>query len=849
MIRNHIFVCRLPAKPYSEALLKTCMKIIFHRLFILGGIVLLSGNLQAAPLSAEEYEYLKAKGEIVFAVQPNYAPFEFARKKQLSGMNVELAQWMAAYMGFKIRFEPAPLSEALELLRTGEVDAMTSLVQTSERNDEFDFSSLLKTTPITLFVRSDNEVIREISDLEGQRVAIMASSHVLEILQRNKVMCEIKFVSTIKESIALVMAGEADAMIGNELVAHHHLVAAESNDLKAVGDPLFTTRLCMAVRDGDDMLRGIINKGIAHAQQNGTLYRIQGKWLGSEYAQHRPPLRAYLLIVSGVALAVVGTILMILLWNRNLHRKVKERTRQHAESEERLRQFFENSPDAVFILDRKGTIVASNSRACKSVKMKKNELLSKTVYDLVPSTFHNSVDDNMRMWFSGELKQCEGSSMASDGSVTPVEMTGTLLTLDGQKVLQLHSRDIALRKEAEGKIHAARQMAEDSKEMAEQAREIAENASRAKSEFLANMSHEIRTPLNGIVGMAELLADTSLSVEQENCTDTILQSTNGLLNIINHVLDISKIEAGQMDVRESSLDLREMCKNIHLRFQSEAKQNGIKIHCACQDDVPLYVVGDEGLLEQVLVNLVGNAIKFTHQGSVALNIERQSSGSGGDLYFQIIDTGIGIPKEQQASIFEKFTQVDGSAKRMYGGTGLGLAICKQLIELMGGKIGLISSSGRGSTFFFNLALSPANHPAEPKKPRGDHVEILLRPGVKVLLVEDNKVNQQVAAAILRKAGCLVDIAGNGQDAIQQIRKDTYDVVLMDCQMPVMDGFEATARIRAMHSDIAQIPIIAITAHAMKDDRKKCLDGGMNDYISKPVSRKDLVALINKYAGG
>ena len=815
------------------------MRTLFHKLSVVAVITLFAGNLQADHLSDEEYEYLKAKGEIVFAVQPQHAPFEFSSKRQLSGMNVELAQWMASDMGFKVRFEAAPLAEAIELLRSGEVDAMTSLFQTPKRNDAFDFSTPLKRTPISLFIRSDNTAIRSISDLDGQRVAIMASSYAMEILQHHNVICKIKFVPTVKECIDLVETGEVDAMIGNELVTRHHLYLEKSSDLKAVGNPLFTARLCMAVRNGNNMLRGILNKGISRARKSGTLYKIQGKWLGSEYSKHHVPLRTYLLIGSVATLAVTSIIFMILLWNRNLHREVEQRTRQHAESEERLRQFFENSPDAVFILDRQGAIVATNSCACKSVKMEKNELLSKTVYDLVPPAFHGIVDDNMRMWFSGELSQCEGTSMASDGSVTPVEMTGTLLTLDGQKVLQLHTRDIALRKEAEEKLHAAHQMAEEAKEMAE-------NASLAKSEFLANMSHEIRTPLNGIVGMAQLLADTPLSDEQKNCTETILQSSGGLLKIINHVLDISKIEAGQMDVRESVIDLREMCENIRQQFQPRADEDNVKLRCACQEEVPLYVVGDEGLVEQVLVNLVGNALKFTHQGSVTLNIERHKNGSTGELYFQIIDTGIGIPKEQQATIFEKFIQVDGSAKRMYGGTGLGLSICKQLIELMGGKIGLISSSGHGSTFFFNLALLPANHPAKPKGPRSDPMKTLVRPGVKVLLVEDNRVNQQVAEAILRKAGCLVDTAGNGQDAIQQIRKDSYDVVLMDCQMPVMDGFEATSRIRAMHDEIAQVPIIAITAHAMKDDQQKCIDGGMNDYISKPVSRKDLIALINKY---
>lgn len=816
------------------------MLIRFHSRAALVALVLLVGGVRAAPLSDAEHVYLADKGELVFAVQPDSAPFEFARKRQLSGMNVELVQWMAADMGFKVRFEVAPLSEALDLLRSGEVDGMTSLFKTPERSDEFDFTTTLKLTPITLFVRSDNETIHTISDLTGQRVSIMASSHALEILQQNKVTCEIKFVSSVKECIDLVVNGEVDAMIGNELVTRHHIYASEISDLKMVGDPLFTARLCMAVRDGDNMLRGILNAGIAHAQQTGILYKIQGKWLGSEYSKHRLPLQTYLLMISLVSLVVAIVIFMILLWNRNLYREVGQRTRQHAESEERLRQFFENSPDAVFIVDREGIIIATNSQACKSVKMKKPELLSKTVYDLVPSAFHPEVDDNMRMWFSGDLRQCEGASMASDGSITPIEMTGTLLTLDGRKVLQLHARDIALRKEAEEKLHAAHQMAEDSREMAE-------NASQAKSEFLANMSHEIRTPLNGIVGMAQLLADTPLSAEQKNCTETIQQSTGGLLKIINHVLDISKIEAGQMDVRLSAIDLREMCESIRQRFQPDADQSKVQLNCACQDDVPLYVMADEGLVEQVLINLVGNAVKFTHQGSVTLNIEHHKGGEAGELYFQIIDTGIGIPKEQQDTIFEKFMQVDGSAKRMYGGTGLGLAICRQLIELMGGKIGLISSPGRGSTFFLNLTLPPSNHPAKVKELRGDQVEILIRSDVKVLLVEDNKVNQKVAEAILRKAGCEVDTAENGQDAIQQIRKATYDLVLMDCQMPVMDGFEATAKIRAMHNELSQIPIIALTAHAMKDDRQKCIDAGMNDYISKPVSRQDLIALINKYS--
>jgi PAS domain S-box-containing protein len=638
-------------------------------------------------------------------------------------------------------------------------------------------------------------------------------------------------------------------MIGNELVTQHYMYSSGKSDLKIAGEPLFTARLGMAVLDENRDLLNILNKGITHAQNSGTLNRIQAKWLGSEYARQIMPLKTILLIASTISALVALIIALILLWNRKLQRKVEERTRQFAESEERLRQIFENSPDAVFVLDQEANIISANSCACKLLKISKQELLTKRIHDFAPETFHDDVDSNMKQWFLGQMEQCEGVSMATDGSIKPIEMTGSLQHIGGKQVLQLHVRDITLRKDAEEKIHAARELAEDAKEMAERSREIAEQASLAKSEFLANMSHEIRTPLNGIVGMAQLVADTPLNSEQNNCIETILQSTSGLLKIINHVLDISKIEAGQMDVRHAAFSLRDMCDNLFYIFNPQADQAGVTLKCECQDNVPLYLLGDEGLIEQVLVNLIGNALKFTHQGSITLNIEcHKIEPTGAELFFQVIDTGIGINKETQATIFDKFTQADGSTKRLYGGTGLGLAICKQLIELMGGKIGLISSIGQGSSFFFNLTLPQASHPTAPREHESKKTKQIKRPGVKVLLVEDNLVNQKVAIAILKKAGCEVDAADNGQDAIQKIRIKKYDVVLMDCQMPVMDGFEATAKIRSMYGSVSSIPIIAITAHAMKDDRKKCIEGGMDDYIPKPVNRQSLIDLINKYAG-
>ncbi len=806
----------------------------------------LIGSSYGEPLNDQEKAFLADRDEIVFVANPSHAPFDFLHKKHVTGMNVELAQWMAADLGFKIRIETAPYEEALEMMRRGEADVMTSLFYTPSLEEEFDFSLPLKMTPVALYVRSDRTDIYNLETLNTRKVAIMASSRAMKVLQANGIRCKIRFVATTAEGVDLLLNGEVDAIIGNELIIQHYMYSSGKNSLKIVAEPLYTARLCMAVRKGDTELQQLINRGITHAQKTGTLNRIQAKWLGSEYARSVFPTKAVLIAVSCSAALAALILALILLWNRKLQHIVDERTRQYRESEDRLRQIFENSPDAELLIDADGQILSANERACELWKMNKQQLLAKQFYDLIPKDAAGEMSVNLRNWFSGKVMQCESAGRDAFGKIHPIELTSAVLKMDGQTVLLLNIRDIVERKKAEEQLHAAKAMAEESREIADQARELAENASRAKSEFLANMSHEIRTPLNGIVGMAQVMSDTPMTSEQTNCLDTILQSTNGLLNIINHVLDISKIEAGQMDVRETTIDLRDMCNSLYYMFEPQAQRSGVKLKCGCQDSVPLYVTGDQGLIEQVLINLLGNALKFTHSGSVTLNIEcHQKSVEGAELHFQVIDTGIGISREKQPSVFDKFTQADGSAKRLYGGTGLGLAICKQLVELMGGEVGLISSYGSGSTFFFNLTLKQASHPAAIKG-----VETLPRTvkktGTKVLLVEDNVVNQKVATAMLRKAGCQVETADNGQDAVQRVQSDVFDLILMDCQMPVMDGFQATALIRRMDAPLREIPIIAITAHALKDDKQKCLDGGMDDYISKPVSRQALIDLINEY---
>ncbi len=595
-------------------------------------------------------------------------------------------------------------------------------------------------------------------------------------------------------------------------------------------------------------MRKDITSRPASALRHGVLYGVQPLLLAIKV----PDALLTMDYESAALSAAAGVAGLLLIWNIILRKRGAKYRHIASVQNERYRQFFENCPDALLVVEHEGSIVTANAPACKLLGMDLEDLLAKTFWDFVPGTSRPEFGKQFRQCISGKKMRCEGEIQASDHKVVPVELNGSLQRIGKKTLVQLYLRDNTVLKEVEEQVRLLyNQVDMAAAEVLEKDNLLIEEVRLIRKEFIAFANHRIRTPLDGIMGMAQLLADTPLNVEQYNSIQTILHSSANLLNVVRSISDTAEDFDEVPEVKAEWVNLREMCESLSKTHEASAALRGIDLRCECQSSVPVQIVTDGRLLDQVLSTLLDNAIKYTEQGLVMLNIEcRAQSSDSAHLYFHVIDTGIGIAKDAQATLFEKPEQdKDTSFVRCFGGRR-DLANCRRVVEQMDGRIDLTSTKGKGSTFYIELTVplampEPVVDAAEPSAVSAPQLGNLEGAAL-VLLVDDNKISRKVVAAMLRKAGCTVDTVVNGKEALAQVRKKPYNLVLMDCQMPVMDGYEATVAIRALPEPNGSIPIIALTAHSLKHELQACRKCGMDDHLTKPVDRKVLIDTVHKY---
>ncbi len=498
------------------------------------------------------------------------------------------------------------------------------------------------------------------------------------------------------------------------------------------------------------------------------------------------------------------------------------------------------------VTDSEGRVEYANPAITRMLGYTTSELLGKRSFDVTSENEHPILETARAQRRKGEITTYEHQLLNAQQEPIPVVATGVPRGQgEDYRGAIVVLTDLSAQKQMEQQLA--------------QARDQALEGARLKAEFLATMSHEIRTPLNSIIGMTELLLDSGLHPEQRELARTARESADALLAIINNILDLSKIESGKIGLEQIPFDVREIVEGAVEIAQSAAPANSVRVGYAIAPNVPRVVEGDAGRVRQILLNLLSNAYKFTAQGHVELRVETMTGDASAPddgyvtLRFMVRDTGIGMSEKAQANLFLPFVQADGSISRRYGGTGLGLAISKRLVDMMGGEIHVESTEGVGSTFWFQLRLPVVDAPlADEAQPMFAPLALAERYSGLILLAEDNAANQKLTQLQLYKLGCAVQTVGNGREALLAVQEfsganKSYDLVLMDCQMPEMDGFEATRAIRAFEAARGEhVPIVAMTANALQGDREKCIAAGMDDYLTKPVVMQALRTILARW---
>jgi PAS domain S-box-containing protein len=526
--------------------------------------------------------------------------------------------------------------------------------------------------------------------------------------------------------------------------------------------------------------------------------------------------------------------------DENKNKAIEELIKTH----ELLNDFFNHNPVLSFIKDDQGRYLYVSDSFLKFFSVEKHQVIGKTDFDWLPANIAKEFTDNDNKVRStrGIIETIENAS-TKEGSIRSLVKKFPILSSSGKCYVGGVAVDIEARLKAEEELTAT------TANLA-LARDQALDASKLKSAFVANISHELRTPLSGILGVIELLLESGLNEDQKTLAETVQSSAQALLAIVTDILDLSKIEAGKLILENVPFNVLFLVQDCARLMAETAKNKSIVFRTSIDQNIPEFVIGDPDRIRQTLLNLISNSIKFTKQGEIVVDVSTQANQNDVvTICFTVKDTGIGIAKDEQRFLFMPFTQLDSSTTRKYSGTGLGLSICKHLVEIMGGEIGVESEEAQGASFWFKIPFKKFGAAATVSYREQIGASTLISSNKRILVVEDDPVLRSLTVRQLNHLGLQAEAVTSGKEAIEIVMKDSrFDIILMDCQLPDIDGFAATQTIREFekNSKIKHIPIIAITALAMKGDREKCLEAGMDDYLSKPISIQQMSEKISKW---
>ncbi|WP_243545049.1 transporter substrate-binding domain-containing protein [Pseudodesulfovibrio tunisiensis] len=790
---------------------------------------------------------------LLFRGDQNYPPYEFLDETgHPTGFNVDITQAVARVMGLDIEMSLAPWDTVRRQIEARNIDALMGMYKSEQRAQMVNFSEPTIEISHAIFVREESSISGK-NDLNGKSIIVQQGDIMHDFLIENRIQARIVTTGDQAEALKLLSSGKYDCALVARLQGLYFRDKLGLHNLVTVGPPLAPRNYCFAVNKGNTALLARINEGLAIIKQSGEYNEIYHKWFGAYAVRETDSSRDMLMLAgtilaAGLAVMFLGTTLFWRGRARNLSRNMDDQLemldRFQSEqdwSEARYEALSDLLRDGVTLLQTSPRkYVHANPAFCQLTGFSREEILGRdanSLFGFVHPEDRHMVRDRMETLHADPAcpSRFDFRILRTNGELLWITASSCVLERNGQSWIQTIYNDATSRIQSENDILKARNEVE--------------NAQRAKEEFLANLSHVIRTPLNGLLGMLQLLRKMPLTSTQEECVEISLDSGRSIMSTINDLLMIARFESGFIPLDEHPFSVKNAVRTVVAGFMPHVREKGLELTSEIGPEVPGELIGDRARLRHILFNLTDNAVKFTRSGNISISVHAlpvRPFEEGVRLLFTVSDSGAGIADTEIDLAFNRFHVPVPDATRRHPGMGVGLSIVRRLVESMGGTITVDSTLGKGTTVMFTAAFLKTHVVLDelPQSAR-DYEESPPPASLRVLLVEDDLVNRLAARRFLEKAGAEVTAVENGEDAVNVFEKENFDCILMDIQMPVMDGFEATRRIRRSTTPgrNPKIPIIALTAHALAGDREKILAAGMDDYLAKPIELESLSRII------